>query len=374
MGAVFIHAIFVAGLSGCAGMGHRTITGDCISLNRADAASSNEQLLLNLVRLGAGRPAYFVEIQSMLSRYRLKAGGRLAKMHNDLHGEFGPALRAAYPITGDPVPENARRTTANANLEYSATSTIDYRPVEGEEFSKRLLAPIAPSILIFLAQSGWSIDQLFACCVQQINGISNRVLQDTGSIAPPDAGRFSRLIVLMRKVQNCGKSYFTAELENGVMTGVLYIPETIPGLESEMAELRTMLGYPLQGELRLRVTGNSVSRAPDEVAIQTRSVLATMSGLARECIGQAAHIRNHKAGPDAGEKPTDPEGAWMRIQQNPLPQINAFVQVHHNGYWYFISKSDRSSKRTFALITYLLSLQASASYAGEPLLTVSTKR
>jgi hypothetical protein len=48
---------------------------------------------------------------------------------------------------------------------------------------------------------------------------------------------------------------------------------------------------------------------------------------------------------------------------------DAFAQVFYNGYWFYIPKSDWRSKRTFALLTYLFSLQATEAGEG-PLVTI----
>ncbi|HUN81810.1 MAG TPA: hypothetical protein VMV81_09910, partial [Phycisphaerae bacterium] len=296
-----------------------------------------------------------------------EAQGSLSGWRNNLHGSFGPAVRAAYGITNE---RPTVQTEMGGNLQYSETPTITYRPLQGEEFSRRVMAPIPPSVVIFLTQSGWSVDRLFACCVQQVNGISNRALHDCG-VETPESKEFVLLLTLLRKLQDRGRARFATETENGVQVTVLYIPETPPGSEPELDELRRLLGYPPEGNLRLRVTGNSARRSPDELAIQTRSVLATLYALAQQCAAPSDHIKNHEVGDDSIAE-TD-ELTWMRIQHSRVPQIDPFVQVHYNGYWFFISKGDWSSKRTFALLTYLFSLQAANPGGQEvPLVTVGT--
>jgi hypothetical protein len=65
----------------------------------------------------------------------------------------------------------------------------------------------------------------------------------------------------------------------------------------------------------------------------------------------------------------------LRIEHSRFPHVDPFVQVYFNGYWFYISKSDWSSKRTFALLTYLFSLQAAdLSGAAGPLVTVGAGR
>ncbi len=356
---------------GCATLGPRMIRTDRFNYNEAGAESAKEQMLLNIVRLRYGEPIYFLEIGSMLSQFRLEAGGTISGFQNNLHGSFGPVLRAANGITNE-RPTN--QTEVGGNLSYSDSPTITYRPLQGEEFSKRIMAPIPPTVVIFLAQSGWSIDRLFGCCVQQVNNIPNQALHDS-EVAAQDNREFSRLLFLLKKLQDSGKSCFALESENGAPIMVLYIPETIPGLESELSELRKTLGYANEGKLRLRVTGNAIRLAPDELAIQTRSMLASMYALALECAAPSDHVQDHEVGSERMSANADPDTNWLRIEHSRLPQVDPFVQVHFNGYWFYIAKSDWSSKRTFALLTYLFSLQAAdITSAAAPLVTVGTGR
>lgn len=361
-------SILVGVVSGCSTLGPRTIRGDRFNYNESGAQSSKEQILLNIVRLRYGEPMYFLEIGSMLSQFTIQATGNLSHWENDIHGSYGPALRAAYGLRGDP----SQQTTIAGNLQYADTPTITYRPLQGEEFSKRVMAPIPPTVIIYLAQSGWSIDRLMACCVQQINDVPNRQLHDTDVSIAPSIKQYARVCALLKKLQDSGRVTFTIETENGVATTVLYVPASIPNLDNELREVRQILGYSTEGDLRLRVTPNTVRRAPDELAMETRSVLAAMYALAQECVVPIEHINDGEVF-NAGNTSDDPSiPGWMRVEHSRAPKLDAFVQVYYNGYWFYIAKDDWSAKRTFALLTYLFSLQASDLAPAQPVVTIPT--
>ncbi len=354
--------------AGCRTLGPQTIRGDRFNYNENGAESSKEQILLNIVRLRYGEPIYFLEIGSMLSQFSIQATGSISGWENDLHGTYGPALRAAYGLRGDAT----EQTTLGGNLQYSDTPTITYRPVQGEEFSKRVMSPIPPTVVIYLSQSGWSIDRLLACCVQQVNDIPNRQLHDTDEAIAPDTKPFTRIATLMKRLQDAGRVMFAIEPENGVPTTVLYVPAKLPGLESEVQELRKMLGYPPDGELRLKVTANPVNRKSDELAIETRSVLAAMYALAQECVVPVEHLTEGEVFNNQAHQSAEDALSLMRIEHSRVPQIDPFVQIYYNGYWFYISKSDWTAKRTLALLTYLFSLQASDVATSLPVVTVPT--
>ncbi len=346
---------------GCSTLGPRTVAGDRFAYNQAGAQSVKEQLLLNLVRLSQGKPLYFVEVASMLSQYSFDAELAASLEANNLHGIYGPALRAAYPVTGDDVIEPRRLTNVGVNLQYSDTPTITYRPLTGEAFANRVMSAIAPDTLIYLAHAGWGIDRLLACCVQQINGISNRMVYCDDEQGSPDAPAFDRLCGLLARLQDRGVLRFAEEADGGVMRPICYITDASASDRGELRELRQLLGYPVEGELRLRVTNSPVRVGADELAIETRSVLATMYAISRECF----------------EAPTNGKGAspWMRVSRAGIPQADPHVQICESGNWYYISKSDWTSKRTFALLSYLFSLQAAPSTGQEaPLVSIPAGR
>lgn len=356
---------------GCSTLGPRTIRSDRFNYNQAGAESSKEQMLLNLVRLRYGEPLYFLEISSMLSQFSIEAAGSYSTWQNDLHGVLGPKVRAAAGVDGDA----SQQTTFGANLAYTDKPTITYRPIQGEEFSKRVMTPITPSELINLAKSGWSIDRLFFCCVQSVNGISNRALHDSNDSFARETSKFERLTALMKKFQDSGRQLFATEVENGAPVIVIYVPENIAGLESELRETRELLGYPPTGDLRLRVTDNAYRHSPDELAIHSRSLLACLYAMTHEIRVPSAHHKKTNAVIDRIPAGQAQEGGFLRVEHSRLPQADPFAQVYYNGYWFYISNDDWSSKRTFALFTYLFSLQASnVPGASAPVVAVGAGR
>lgn len=353
-----------AGLSlvaGCSTVGPRSITGDRFNYNEAGAQSSKEQILLNIVRLTHGKPLHFVEIASMLSQYSLDVELAYSLQTNNLHGIYGPALRATYPARGDDVIDPRRLTNLIANVQYTDTPTISYSELSGEAFANRVMAPIAPDTLIHLAAAGWGLDRLLACCVQQINGISNRMIYCDDEAISPEATKFEALANVLHRLQESGSMRFAEEIDNGVARPICYIADTSATAADETRELREMLGYPARGRLRLRVTNSPIRIAPDELAIETRSVLATMYALSRESI--------------ESQRSADGAALWLRVRRSAAPQADAHVQVCDDGSWYYIPKTDWTSKRTFALLSYLFSLQsAESSGQASPLVTIPAAR
>jgi hypothetical protein len=357
--------------TGCATSAPVTVRRDRFNFNDAGAESTKEQILLNIVRLRYGEPIYFVDIGSMLSHYALSTGGSYANYTSDLNVWNNPGLRAVYNMRGEPVPGSH---TWGANLEYTDSPTITYTPLTGEEFARRVMAPIPPTTIIYLSKSGWSIDRLLECCVQQINDVGNSPIHEMRQAAAPDTARFRRLAGLLKKVQDMGYLRMGVESDAGQGETYLYMQPLSGELKSAEHELRTLLDLPAEGPTRLKLTSSDVRTQPNEVAMRTRSLLATMYALAQAIPVPAEHRRTHQASDRSSQDAEEDDSRWLRVEYSRLPQVDPFAQVFHNGYWFYIDKSDWSSKRTFSLLTYLFSLQSTATAQASPVITVPAGR
>ncbi len=352
--------------AGCS-TGPVTVRRDRFNFNDAGAESTKEQILLNIVRLRYGETLYFVDIGTMVSHYTLGTSGGLSGYNSNMEVWDSPTLRAIYGMRGEPP---QKHQTWDANLSYTDSPTISYTPLTGEEFSKRVMAPIPPATIIYLSESGWSIDRLLDCCVQRINDVQNSPIHESDQSSASKPDRFRRLTELLEKAQDAGYFRFGIEYDEGQSATYLYVPEVPAEWEPEQKELAQLLGISPGASKKVLLTGNAVRREPNEVAMQTRSLLAVMYALSAKVSVPSDHLANGQVStrPSGG----DPQSSrdWLRIRHSRLPQVDPFVQVFYNGYWFYIDKSAWSSKRTFALLTYLFSLQSSARGQTSPVLTV----
>jgi predicted small lipoprotein YifL len=358
---ILLFGVLLASVAGCTSLGPITIPGDRFNYNEAGAQSTKEQLLLNIVRLRYGEPAYFMELSSVLSQYTLQSGANFSTWWNDLNVWSSPALRAVYGVDSDP----SKQTSWGANVTYTDRPTITYTPLQGEEFAKRLMTPIDPVTVIYLADAGWEIDRLLDCCVQRINGIPNPRLVRSDTARPAADGAFRRVAGLLRTVQEAGGLCFTVESDGQA----IYLSLHQQATTNAQQELRELLGIPLDVD-RLRLTSRPVQGAPDELAIQTRSLLATLNALSDNVVAPPDHEEAGKVVPGTAAGDGEPPEAWLRVAHSALPATDVFAQVRYNGYWFHIPQTDLRSKRTFALLSYLFSLQATSPRRALPLVTV----
>lgn len=360
---VLIGGVLLAAAPGCTTLGPLTVQLDRFNYNHVLGQSSNEQLLLNIVRLRYGEPVYWLEVSSMLSQYNFNVGANFGGWENNLNVWRNPALRAVFGVRTDPSSQD----NWGVNLGYSDQPTISYAPLKGEEFAQRMLTPIAPLVILGLTKSGWSVDRVFQCCVQQLNDLRNRPTQDAPTSGPAEDTRFLRATALLRRIQEAGYLSFNLELEPGRHVLYLHVRPVPAEFQPEAQELRDLLGFtqPLD---RIKLVFDSVRQAENELAIETRSLLGVMYALSQTFSPPEDQVRD-------GQAPTSPlAGAagdqWLQIEHSRTPVLGAFTQAYFNGHWYYIRNSDWKSKRTFALLTYLFSSQASTDATGAPLITV----
>lgn len=346
-----------------------SIRPDRFRYNEAGAESNNEQLLLNLVRLRYGEPVYFLDIGSMLSQRVFDVGANLANVRNNLD-TTGPALRSIYGLNGE---RPTKELSWGANLQMSDRPTITYSPVQGERFARQFMTPISPATLIYLSQSGWSIDRLIECCVQRINGLPNVATHDSDAAGAEDSSKLRRVATLMKVLQDTQRLNITVEADADRRDLFIVVDtktESAPQVREELFEL---LGVDPESQGgRIRLIESAVPKNSTDLAIQTRSLLAMMYALADQISAPEEHQKDNQVNKASSSNSTDAAAAhqWLTVEFSRTPQVDPFAQVFYNGYWFYISKSDWSSKRTFALLTYLLSLQASSGTGGTPLLTV----
>ena len=338
--------ILLAASLGCAvRLGPRTVPGARFNYNEAIARSLNEQLLLNLVRLRYRDTPLFVDVGSVIAQYSLSGNvgaSPVVSIDGSNNNEYGFGVGGAY----------------------SESPTITYEPLRGGAAAERLLKPIDPSTLALLSQSGWSIERLLICCVQEINGVDNAP-SATGP-APttlPDNGRFRKLAADLRELQSQGALKVRTIAEDGRAAVAVDIE---PGDRS--AAVRRALGLDPDLE-QFRLITDTARRSPAEIALAGRSLLGTLFFL-------SLAVDTPQADRDAGLI----GGAaldWGQVIDNLLevrtsanePE-RAFVRIRYRGHWFYIDDADLNSKATFNLLNYLYSLQAASGDRGSPLLTV----
>src|SRR5438477_7592495 len=141
---------------GCQHIGPNTIADDRLAYNRAVLTSWEQQTLLNIVRVRYDDLVSFVDV------------GPISQTHSLMgttQGTFGASISPSNAIMNTLTPSlsGTRQTTDSPN--------ITYTPLTGAEFARNLNAPIKPSDICNLIESGYSADVLLNLTLNSINEI-----------------------------------------------------------------------------------------------------------------------------------------------------------------------------------------------------------
>lgn len=339
--------------------------GDRFNYNKAGAESANEQILLNIVRLRYRQPVYFVEVTSMLNQYTFQAGANYRTWWNDLNIWPNAALRAAYGVDNDP----SEQSEWGGNVGYVDRPTISYAPLQGKDFAARVMTPIPTSVIIYLSQSGWDIDQLLECCVQRLNDVRNTPIHNVGGDQAWSTAEFARVASLLKQVQDTGELNLTVEVDRAQNANYLAVPAPTQQTAALAKELSELLDLRSDVE-RIRIVPAGVRHSENELVMQTRSMMGVMNALAQLVDAPRDHVASGQVRNAGRTSEAAQEHVWLRVRHARLPQPDAFVQVYYHDYWWYIDESDWTSKGTFALLSYLFQLQASEVTFQTPIVTV----
>ncbi len=332
--------------------GARTIRPARVHYSEALSRSWNEHLLLNLVRLRYRDTVQFVTVGEIVTQYSFSGNSSLG-LSLDLDGDNDAA-------TG-------------AGVSYSESPTISYTPLHGEEFVRRMLAPMPPESIMLLANSGWSIERLLMCCVYRVNSLENsRAAAGPTPDYPPVFGDFRLLSRVLRELQK--SELLRLSLEESRLK-LFLLDSDNPASARRLEEARRLLGVQ-DVEGGLNIVSSYVAGAEDQVAVVGRSLLAVLFYLSQGVKPPAEHEQERlvTVTPDADGQPLDWWNAMtniLRIQSASERPESAFVSIPYRGYWFYVDDRDLHSKSTFQLLTFLFNMQAASGPGAGPLLTLN---
>ncbi len=348
---------------GCAtGIGPRLIRDEHLDYNSRIAQSLDEQLLLNLVRMRYLDTPLFLEMGNVVVQYSIE----------------GRANAGTDPVIGGP--RATERAPIGAGITYGERPTITYSPLQGEQFARRLLAPIPAETIVLLSQSGWPIDLLLMVCVQRINGVENAI--ESSSLAPSDRPRyelFEDVARRLRQFQRIGELSISLELQDkGQLPLIRLFPRQVTNVAAvpDALFIREALKMDIERrDFQLRNGGHNQS--PDELAIDARSLSAVMGFLAKgvevpEKDVQAGIVPMLRGPEGEPVQLLEPALRYFHVRHSETMPRQAGVRIRHRGHWFYIPDDDVPSRVAFALLHTLFSLQTASGNGRQPLLTIPT--
>jgi hypothetical protein len=338
-------------LTGCASIGPPTIARDRLDYDHAISTSWKRTMLLNLVKLRYGDTPMFTDVASIINSYTIEgivsAGGTWAGAPGFNSGTIGGTGR------------------------YADRPTITYNPLLGERFTRSLMTPIAPGVVLSLIQSGWAADSVLQMMVSSINGVQNRF--GAGGRARGADPAFKQIAATMRRIQASGAVGMRVDTTKAGEWAVMTLrPKNLtPELQEDIRTLRGLLGIRPDAK-EIHVVYGSAPQKDEELAMVTRSMLEILLDTAGAIEVPDAHVtdgivnRTAVFDTDAvvGYRP------MIRIQSGRDKPDNAFVSVPYADSWYWIDNRDYRSKSTFSFLMIIFSLTDTGPAKGQPVVTI----
>lgn len=327
------------GLTGCTVIGPESIRSGRLAYNEAVQVTSDQELLLNIVRLRYRDTPTILQIASINTQFNLES-----------------RLNGGTNI----VPHNAENYSISGTQSYYERPTISYRPVVGQAYIQQMLEPINEDKLTLLYNAGWPVDTLFGLTVQSINGIQNA----PGASGPtpeldPDFRRFQRVIRTFRELQRAGLLTVGRDKNQSQ----LRIAKD-PGIQEKVGFLRKTVNLdPSTQTYNIAQATETGDGKVKSLAVVPRSLMSAMFYLSQgvdvptKDLEQGRVFTAQYADGKAVDWQQETKGLF-RVRTSWLPPNNTYVQINYRDRWFFIDDNDLSSKTTFALVSQLFAMQS----------------
>lgn len=398
-------------VGGCA-VGPQELRQNRLAYNAAVKASSEEQLLLNIVRLRYTDSPSSLAVTTVADQLELTKSLGLTP--------FFAAASAGQAFGG-------YRSTVLPSAQVSTASrpTMTFTPEDDQEFTRRLFTPLSLDAVTSLGKTTWLTSTVLRLWLENLNWVSNA--ETASGPTPRDAPDYAEFRTgvgaLQRLIDRKLATLYIEERDDPVsddfpadkVTADALARAAKDGFEFRKAAntgLWRLVRKKQQATLRIdgAARGNPdfealcrvfhldpnrtsfevtsakldpyLKDAPkaglDRLDLETRSLLQVLFFLSHGVDVPPEHVASGVAPLTAG-----PDGRGFDWQQvlgglfrvdvaaGKEPPPHAAVATHYRGHWYYIDDRDRDTKATFALVLEVSRLQLSGERGGRgPVLTL----
>jgi hypothetical protein len=418
----FFGALLLGGLgwafsaAGCA-FGPKALERTHGRYNESIKEVSEEQLLLNLVRLRYNDSPSRLDVSSIAAQYELSGMAQAQPFFTAQASAVSDLIRSFTAVLPSAQVLGANRPT------------VSLTPADDRTTVRRFLTPLDPEELFFFAQSGWPISLLFRLYVEYLNGVPNAPSAG-GPVRDvvPTFETFLRVVELLQVVQDRDYARIVAGEKEKRSGGPVPNPKVKASdvLNAAKAEYEyrtydkdTWELVKTEKKLLVKVNPDAVSRPEiqelcqllrlqpgqleyevklgdkdpylTEITPQTLSSLRIVPRSAVQVLFFLSHgvqvpVEHLNSG--IAKATVGPDGEvfdWQRLtggvfsvhssKQHCRPR-HAHVAVKYYGYWFYIDDRDQESKTTFTFVQQLVRLDVAPKEkeAAGPVLTLPVGR
>ena len=415
-GATWITWIIVASVlvTGCSSLGPGALQENRLQYNEAVKTTSEEQLLLNIVRLRYTDTPSSLAVSAIAAQFEISRNFQLMPFFVASGAEVARSYAAVLPQLG----------IAGADR-----PTFTLTPLDDQEFTRKLFTPLPLEGILYLTKTTWPIATVFRLYLENLNWVSNaqtasgptpkrapvyeeflrgvqalQVLQDRGQLvfgveersealgSPLPAGS-----VTARDMVEAAKSGYEYRLDERGTAWSLIKKSSQPVLlldprAAESAEVRAIseVFRLKRGVTKFPITQETLSPFPStypsegvtSIDLETRSLLQALY-----FVSHGIEIPAEHAAAGLVTVTRDPSGQpfdWRLVTtdlfrvysvlSNKRPP-RAHVAVPYKGHWFYIDQTDHDTKATFSLLMELARLELTGKPgSGGPVLTLPLGR
>ncbi|HEY2019947.1 hypothetical protein [Paraburkholderia sp.] len=354
--------------AGCVHVGPTRLKADQVDYARALGDAKKRAILAAVIGLRYGDAPAFLTVSSIIAAYTFETTG-------------GATLNAGSGA----MPDYAQAT---GSVSYSNRPTFTFTPTTGDAFASAYIRPLAPSLVLPLAEGGVPIDLLLRITAQSIGGLQNgNALGGENSAGAPG---FFELLRALRRLQLAGElNVESRELEtrtrdkaasgnsvaNTAQMGVfLVIGATTSGesprTAADVAQVRKLLHLSAKTRSYEVVYGpSSTYRKGERIPMVTRSVLGILSDLGAQVQVPPERVSDGSTKPTVGliggeTRPT------IIVHSGKTAPADAYVTIAYGPSMYWVERNDFDSKYAFTVVQNLMALAEADTSNKAPVVTI----
>lgn len=190
MSAVVRYLIMCVALTavGCA-VGPRSLSENRLRYNEAVKTTTEQQLLLNIVRLRYTDSPSSLSVSSIAEQREVSAGLKAVPFFT------AAAAGDAGTYRGIVLPQ--------AELSRAVRPTLSYTPTDDQEFTRRLFTPITLEGMAYLGKTTWPISTVFRLWLENLNWVSNaETASGPTPRTPPEFAEFLAGVQALQRLQD----------------------------------------------------------------------------------------------------------------------------------------------------------------------------
>lgn len=209
---IFILSIIISLLlGGCTSVGTRTLPKNQSGFNYAMIHSTEQQLLLNLIRIQFEDRPFFLSVESITTSNSLSvSGGPSLNYSPSNSGSYSASQDGKGTVLSQSISKSfslSRSFGFSPNASYSDSPTISYSPLQGEKFTRQMLTSVNTNTIYLLLNSGWNPVRVMRTMVERLDDYDNTAVLSSKYI--PQSNQFNEIVDLIESLVKEKAIYFS---------------------------------------------------------------------------------------------------------------------------------------------------------------------